>query len=190
MKFSAVATFLALSARAAAESPDFDTILGMIAALQEEANALALLYDDQGLELATLRETCDQPVDVPTGTPIAEVPLPSEEPAIPAPTETEPTPAPSETETNPKPNPTPAPTEAETKTGPTPAPTGTETEAEPTPAPTDEAGPVQPVPGGGSWTPKVGDHWNYNLGIPVDIDANVEVVFIDVGEFALFWCGE
>lgn len=32
------------------------------------------------------------------------------------------------------------------------------------------------------WTPKAGDSWNYNLHAPVEIAADADVVFIDMGE--------
>lgn len=140
MKFSVAAAFLALSARAAAENSDFDKILGMIAALQEEADALALRYYEQDLELVNLRETCGQPIG---STPIP-IPIPADVPSS-TPMTTQPT------------------------------------FAEPTPASSDEAERVQPELGGKSWTPKVGDHYNYNLQLPVDIGAAVEVFFIDMG---------
>lgn len=33
-----------------------------------------------------------------------------------------------------------------------------------------------------TWTPRVGDSWNYNLDPPVDTNVDVDVIFIDMGE--------
>lgn len=36
-----------------------------------------------------------------------------------------------------------------------------------------------------AWTPAVGDSWNYNLITPVKVNAEVDVVFIDMGKATL-----
>lgn len=158
MKFSAVATFLGLSARAAGavtESIDFDKLLSLVADIQAETAALALLYHDKDLELAVLKETCGE--TSPTPTTDSPAPTPTLEPA-------------------PTPTPEPAPT-AEPEPSPEPEP-----EREPTPTRTPE--PEDPTPSSPSsgWTPKIGDHWNYNLNTPVDTGIDVNVFFIDMGE--------
>lgn len=33
-----------------------------------------------------------------------------------------------------------------------------------------------------TWTPSVGDSWNYNLDTPVNTNVDVDVIFIDMGE--------
>ncbi|CAM9517248.1 unnamed protein product, partial [Scytosiphon promiscuus] len=92
----------------------------------------------------------------PTPTPSTPSPTP---PTPPTPTPAPPSPTPLIT---PSPTPTPLTTPPPTLTPPTPTPL--------TPTP----------PSGGSWVPRVGDTWNYNLNTPVDTDQDVDVFFIDM----------
>ncbi|CAM9572662.1 unnamed protein product, partial [Ectocarpus fasciculatus] len=115
--------------------------------------------------------------------------FPTTEPPAPAPAPTPSTPSPPTATPPPSPTPaTPAPTPA-TPTSPTPEPS-TPTNPSPTPPPTPEpSAPTSPAPtppaptpptSGGTWVPKVGDTWNYNLNTPVDTDVDVDVFFIDM----------
>lgn len=80
------------------------------------------------------------------------------------------------------PGPTPAPgassaTTTETESGPEPM-THTTTSSTTTASSTIESSRPKTV----SWTPRIGDTWNYNLATPVDIATDVDVFFIDMGE--------
>lgn len=169
MKCSAVMAFLALSAHAAtaaSESANFDKLLGLVAEIQAEAAALAVLYHDKDLQFASLQQLCDETTPTPTPDSPTLEPTPVSTPRR--------TPEP-----QPEPSPTPTP-----EPSPTPDPQLSPTSPEPEPSPEPTPEPVDPTPSSPSsgWIPKIGDHWNYNLNTPVDTSIDVNVFFIDMGE--------
>lgn len=167
MKCSAVMAFLALSAHAAtaaSESANFDKLLGLVAEIQAEAAALAVLYHDKDLQFASLQQLCDETTPTPTPDSPTLEPTPVSTPRR--------TPEP-----QPEPSPTPTP-----EPSPTPDPQLSPTSPEPEPSPEPTPEPVDPTPSSPSsgWIPKIGDHWNYNLNTPVDTSIDVNVFFIDM----------
>lgn len=171
MKFTtAAAAFVALAARTslvtAAESSDLDKIMSLVDDLGLEIEALKLLYSNQEAEISALKGSCCQATPTPISTEPASTPTPTEEApeAVPTPSPDAETPSPVEVVAH---EPTPSPVVA--------------VEESPTPSPALE---VETNDGssGALWTPKVGDHWNYNLVTPVDTDVNVDVVALSAGE--------
>lgn len=86
-----------------------------------------------------------------------------------------------EEEEDPAPAPTPEPTSAATPVPEEEEDDGEEDDDE------EENEPAPSPPASGDFAFALGQSWNYNLASPVNTDVEVDVFFIDMGEFCRWW---
>ena len=156
MKFGAFASLCVAAFGTAAQAAPFDTLLSLVQQLQDEATALSTEYGAKDDEIAALMSqlTLCQGSDDDGAEEEEEE---QEDPPTLAPKPEAPAP-----------RPTPEPTPAVT-----PLPEESEEEEE-------EEEPSTPTSGDFSFS--VGQSWNYNLASPYNVDLDVDVFFIDMGE--------
>lgn len=207
MKFAS-ATFLAVATAASpvltyGASNTFENMLDLIGSLNSEADTLNVLYMSKEDELAYLQESCDtnssganskpnsRPASSTTSTHTGEG-VPEETPgssvgttSLSLSSSAKSTSSTGSVDPNHEPK-----RETTSSSGKSTMPqdskgsssydddsSSSETEAGSGDSPSD-----RPTGGGGKWTPKIGNTWNYNLATPVDTNAGVDVFFIDMGE--------
>lgn len=186
MKFATVAS-LCLASTAAprlVRGGGFDNLMSLVAQLEEEAALLTAEYGSKDAEIAALLDQlteCKQSGGDGGGTSddTTSTPTPSTPSTTPSPTSG----APEEELESTTPSPTAPPAGEDTgDSAPISAVDSSSTPTEfstSTPVPEEEDG----GEGGGNYVFSVGRSWNYNLATPVETDADVDVFFIDMGEF-------
>lgn len=171
MKFGTIASLCVAATLGAAQAAPFDTLLSLVQQLQDEATALSTEYaakDDEIAALMAQLTSCGGDDDA-DGAEEEDTPAPAATTASPV------APAP-----RPTPEPTPAVTTAPRRTSePTPVVT---------PVPEEPEEPEEPEPStptSGGFTFAIGNSWNYNLASPYNVDIDVDVFFIDMGELVV-----
>lgn len=159
MKFGTIASICVAAFGVASEAAPFDNLLSLVQQLQDEATALSTEYGAKDDEIAALMAQLTLCQGGDDSAEEEDTPVTTSSP------ETEP----------PAPRPTPEPTSAVTPSKPDEPEEEEEEEAEPEPS--------TPTSGDFSFAP--GQSWNYNLASPYNVDIDVDVFFIDMGEFVI-----
>lgn len=146
---------------------------GKDAEIADLIERLAQCEGGSSVDTATSSETDMPPVATPSGNEDEDdedIPVATDSPATDSPA-TDP-PVASTTSSSSEPAPT--------------APTSTTSETEPETPETPTGGGGGGGGGGDNYGFSVGQSWNYNLASPVDVNADVDVFFIDMGEYFNF----
>lgn len=157
MKFGTIASLCVAATFGAAQAASLDTLLSLVQQLQDEATALSTEYAAKDEEMAMLKSR----LTLCGGDDDAD----GAEEDTPAPATASPV--------APSPRPTAEPTPSVT-----PVPEEPEEEEEEEPAPSTPSG---------DFTFALGQSWNYNLASPYNLDVDVDVFFIDMGELRSRW---